>query len=196
MNKKEFIKSLVKTAKLAGVTYQELRSYLLETDEKSRETGQKALSTEKVSVKTPAYEIVYAGDVISTEHIAGKEIKGVIFVLKGHRVFVSARYAPKIMTKLQSKKYCAAMMVDRHHCTEGAVENWKKGGILFCNRRQINKVLKELGLEVIDNRWIWSSSLVYDRDGSGNQIVAPIHGDTDNVWGKRDCYVRPVCFLD
>ena len=212
MKKIEFIESSIKTMELAGVTRQEIMDFLSRKTEADPETlkakpfkKKRSKATTKTAGEVPVeetsaeqeilYDIVYADDSISTEHVADKDVKGVIFVLDGRRVFVSARYAPKEMTKKESTEYCALIQVEGHSCTEGDKKDWERGGILYRCYEQINAVMGNLGLELIDDRCIWSSS-TYASNGSGYWVVNPVSGNT-NYWNNTNLgYVRPVCFWD
>ena len=180
MEKKEFIAASIKAMRLAGVTCRELKAYLQETD------------TEAEAV---SFEIVYADDSVSAEHINGKEIKGVIFVLEGRRVFISARYAPKVMNKRDSEKYCNSITVKGQPCTEGFRRYWVKCGLLHRYHEQINFVMEKLGLEQIDDRWIWSSS-VFDCHYGESWSIYPVSGDAYGSHEANYRYVRPIYVWD
>lgn len=178
MDRKKFIANSVKAMELSGVSREELIAYLSE--------GEKA---ERITV---SFEIVYVDDSVSKERIAGKEIKGVIFTLKGSAVFVSAGYSSEKMTKDESAKYCASIKVRGMPCEEGSKKHWQSCGVLHFNLNQINLVLKSLELKEIDGRAIWSSSSYYDF----YWVVIPTEGDIDDQNPSFKYYVRPVCFLN
>lgn len=179
MEKREIIKQAIKSLEVQGVSYRELMAYLL-----------------KGNARNISYEIVYADNSVSLEYVYGKEIKGVIFTIEAKEVFISARYAPKKMTKSESAKYCASIKVKGYLCTEGEARHWIKRGLLYRYQDQINQVLEELGLEKIDNRLIWSSCFSGHYNGELYYSIYPI---SCGAQGSNVCNclsVRPVCFLD
>ncbi len=183
MDKEKIIEQAIKLLKARGVSCQELAEYLLRKG---------------IIPRGLAYEIVYADDTISIEHIAGKEIKGVIFVLEDRRVFVSAKYSSQKMKKLESSQYCASVKVKGKSCSEGDVKHWKKGGILYRYRERINEVMKRLGLEKIYDKIIWTSTCDgLSRFGTIYRSVCPMTGRDSCSYVCGDEHdARPVCFFD
>lgn len=144
---------------------------------------------------TISFSIVYDDGSEACEKQAGKEIIGVIFELEGKEVFIDSSYSSGVMSKWQADEYCAELKIRGCKCDEGAIELWAKDGLLGRNLERINQVLAVLGLEEIDNRWIWTSFIYVSKFGILLYyfIMNPITGETNWYYAFCTCYhVRRV----
>ncbi len=144
---------------------------------------------------TVSFSIVYDDGSEAFEKQAGKEIIGIIFRLEGKEVFIDSSYSSGVMSKREAEAYCANLRVRGCKCDEGALELWAKDGLLGRNLERINQVLAVLGLEKIDNRWIWTSFIYFSKFGflTYYSAVNPITGEANWYYAFCTCYhVRRV----